>query len=179
MGGTFKSLFHLPGLQTTENMIVSGAEPGDSFVVNQASILIRHPSGDEFAYTSNDASGVFLVCCEIDGGAVETFVKFHNGLVTSCDNNHSQPCGYRFAPTWIRSHRIDRSDAIRTPEANHLVSLIRAVDAGEIIDLASAMDRVMVALALCQANLLGEFTPSQAWAFLDDAHICAVSQWAR
>ncbi|RMM39541.1 hypothetical protein ALQ79_200331 [Pseudomonas amygdali pv. lachrymans] len=179
MGGTFTSQFHFQDLATTEYMVVSGAEPGDSFVVDQGSILIRHPIGDEFAYTSDDASGVFLVCCEIDGAIVETFVKFHNGLVTSCDNNHSQACGYRFAPTWIRSHRIDRSDAIRTPEGTHLVSLIRAVDAGEVVDLASEMDRVMVALALCHADLLGAFTPAQAWAFLDDAHICAVTQWAR
>jgi hypothetical protein len=179
MGGKFTSQFHFQDLATTEHMVVSGAEPGDSFVVDQGSILVRHPIGDEYAYTSDDASGVFLVCCEIDGAVVETFVKFHNGLVTSCDNNHSQACGYRFPPTWIRSHRIDRSDAIRTPEVTHLVSLIRAVDAGEVVDLASEMDRVMVALALCHADLLGAFIPAQAWAFLDDAHICAVTQWAR
>ncbi|SBW84312.1 hypothetical protein PVE_R2G0283 [Pseudomonas veronii 1YdBTEX2] len=179
MGGTFSSQVHFPDLPTIEHMVVSGAEPGDSFVVDRGSVLVRHPVGDEFAYTSNDASGVFLVCCEIDGAVVDTFVKFHNGLVTSCDNNHSQACGYRFDPTWIRSHRINRSDLICSPEATKLVSLIRAVDAGEVVDLESDMDRVMVALALCHADLLGAFTPAQAWTFLDDAHFCAVTQWAR
>lgn len=68
MRGTFKSQIHFQDLPTTEHMVVSGAESGDSFIVDQTSTLIRHPNGDEFAYTSNDASGVFLVCCEIDGG---------------------------------------------------------------------------------------------------------------
>lgn len=179
MGNTLTTRSHFPGLPGLEHIVLSGAEPGDSFVVNQDSALVRHPAGDEFAYTSNDASGVFLVYCEIDGAVIETFVKFHNGLVTSCDNNHAQACGYRFDPTWIRSHRIDRSDSICSPECNRLVSLIRAVDAGKVVDHASEMDRVMLALALCQVDLLGAFTPSQAWAFLDDAHIDAVTHWAR
>lgn len=179
MESTFTSQVLFPDLPSVEHMVVSGAGHGDSFVVDQRSVLVRHPAGDEFAYTSNDASGVFLVCCEIDGATVETFVKFHNGRVTSCDNHHSQACGYRFDPTWIRSHRVGRSDSNYSPEAIHLTSLIRAVDAGEALDLESEMDRVMIALALCNADLLGAFTPAQAWAFLDDAHICAVTQWAR
>ncbi|MBM5458892.1 hypothetical protein H8F21_15100 [Pseudomonas sp. P66] len=159
--------------------VISGVDPGDAFFIVKSGRLVRHPLGNPLTYISNDASGAFRLSREVDGGRHESTVKFHNGIVTAFTDDPSPFYGYRFAPTWVKSHCVDADDVLLSLGVAQLVELIRAVQAGEPVNFTDDTTRAMVGLALCSPDLLGPMNPADTWVLLDDTHMSAIASWAR
>ncbi|WP_137188031.1 hypothetical protein [Pseudomonas asiatica] len=160
--------------------VISGAGQGDTYYVDSSGALVRQPAGDPFSYISHDASGAFRLQRDVDGGRVESTIKFHNGIITSVSADSGLGhFGYRFAPTWVRQNHVGEHQEQLEPAVAELVELILAVQAGDQVDLTADTRRVMVGLALCSPELLGPINPADAWAMLDTTHVKAIVSWAR
>ncbi|MCU9528490.1 hypothetical protein [Pseudomonas mosselii] len=180
MRDTLTTAYSASGEPGALHTVISGAGKGDSYHVDSSGALVRQPAGDPFCYVSHDASGAFRLEREVDGGRVESTIKFHNGIITSfsADSGLGQ-FGYRFAPTWVRQNCVGEPHEQLEPAVAELVEMILAVQAGDQVDLTTDSRRVMVALALCSPELLGPMNPADAWAMLDATQVKAIARWAR
>jgi len=173
----FEPSFALPaGMPRTGWQTKSANCRSDTFIVDgDGTISLLHQSLNA-RFTSTDASGVFYLYTSGLNGAdwFELYLSFHNGRVFKATPERSKDDGYRFEPTWYLDHAAAPEEHGGVDE---LITIIRAARAHGTKQLSGETTRIMVALALCDQDLLDGVPPAHAWGMLSPEHILALTTW--
>lgn len=176
---TFARDFPLPpGLPLTGWQTKDACGHAGSFdVAGDGTIALIHQALNA-RFVSSDASGVFRLYQGDEAEPIwpEIYLNFHNGKAVQAKFEPAATAGFRFEPTWSLDETVVSPDPMN---ACDFVSIIRAARAHRTNRFQDETVRVMVALALCDEELLKPVSPVNAWSMLSPEQLIAVTTWAR
>lgn len=174
---TFEQGFPLPAGFPTQGWQTKSARcKDDRYFVSRCGRLHLEHVGLKAWFDSNDASGVLhLYTSGMNGEEwFELWLHFHNGQVQQASTEPSRLDGFRGETTWhLDADQV--SEAI--DDVDDLIAIIRLARAQGNRHFTSDRVRIMVALALCDKELLGDVPPVNAWRYLSSEQVKAVSTW--
>lgn len=174
---SFEPGFPLPaGMPTQGWQTKSARGNNDQYVVAQCGRLYLEHKGLKARFKSSDASGVFHLYTSGMNGEdwYELSLHFHNGSVYLATPELSRQDGFRGDPTWHLEADISNGSS---DDVDALIAIIRSARIHGTRHFATDSVRIMVALALCDQELLAEVPPANAWRFLSQEQVIAISTW--
>ncbi|KIL03112.1 hypothetical protein EGJ28_21345 [Stutzerimonas xanthomarina] len=176
---TFSQEFPLPpGFPVTGWRTSDACGHSGSFHIARDGVITLVHDGLDVRFVSADASGVFRLNSAGDAELQwpDIYVHFHNGKAVQAKLEPSSGVGFRFEPTW----RLDAPDVPAAAlNVDSLISIIRSARVHRTQRFQDETIRVMVALALCDGELLKPVSPVNAWRMLSPEQLIAVTTWSR
>lgn len=174
---SFESGFPLPaGMPTQGWQTKSARRNDDKYVVSRSGRIFLEHKGLNARFMSDDASGVLHLYTSGMNGQdwFELWLHFHNGSVFSATPEPSRLDGFRGDPTWQLEPGLS-GDSVHN--VDDLIGIIRSARSHGTRHFATDNVRIMVALALCDQELLAGVPPVNAWRYLSPDQVVAIISW--
>lgn len=171
------------GLAATGWKTSMKASAGTHYHFDAAGQLRRQEPQSDLVFVTHDASGSFILYTLELGGACyrEHRATFFDGLLVSVEplREASDVQGFIDHPTWVIADAagLTVDAAMELHNVPALITLIRAAQRDPALKADARSSELMLGLALCQPDRLGEMSPRDALRSLNKSQRQALINW--